>query len=98
MSIVSKKYVMYSIKREHLIIIILFLFPFSYFIGSASKFVKMPHRDVGHSFRHQCTSFCLDNNGYAVFGTNYDHGKNIYEGLIFVNKRNISKSYWGSIW
>jgi len=87
---------MYSIKRGYLIIIILFLFPLSYDIRSASRFVKMPHRDTGHAFRHQCTSFCLDNNSYAVFGTNNDYGKNIYEGLIFVNKRNISKSYWGS--
>jgi penicillin V acylase-like amidase (Ntn superfamily) len=44
--------------------------------------------------RHSCTSFCLDNNGYAVFGTNYDHKKMLDEGIIFVNKRNVSKSYW----
>lgn len=44
--------------------------------------------------RHACTSFCLLNNGYAVFGANYDHGKNLDEGLVFVNKRNLSKSYW----
>jgi penicillin V acylase-like amidase (Ntn superfamily) len=39
-----------------------------------------------------CTSFVLDNNGYAVFGSNFDYAKDISEGLIFVNKRNVSKS------
>ena len=42
-----------------------------------------------------CSSFCLDNNGYAVFGTNYDHYK-VYEGLIFVNKRNVLKKGWNT--
>jgi penicillin V acylase-like amidase (Ntn superfamily) len=45
------------------------------------------------SFNDSCTSFCLDNNGYAIFGANYDHGQ-IHEGLIFTNKRGVSKSYW----
>jgi len=42
----------------------------------------------------QCTSFVLDNNGYAVFGSNFDYGRDISEGLVFVNKRNVKKSYW----
>jgi penicillin V acylase-like amidase (Ntn superfamily) len=42
--------------------------------------------------RHSCTAFVLDNNGYAVFGTNYDN--KIGEGLLFINKRNVTKSYW----
>jgi choloylglycine hydrolase len=42
----------------------------------------------------ECTSFCLDNNGYAIFGSNFDYGQDISEGLIFVNKRNVTKSYW----
>ena len=40
-----------------------------------------------------CTSFCLKNDGYAVFGANYDHGE-IHEGLVFTNNRGVSKSYW----
>jgi len=40
-----------------------------------------------------CTSFCLDNNGFAVFGANYDNSKSRYDGLVFVNKRNVSKSF-----
>ena len=39
---------------------------------------------------HSCTSFCLDNDGFAVFGTNYDN--QIHEGMIFVNKRNVAKT------
>ena len=39
-----------------------------------------------------CTSFCLDNNGFPVFGTNLDN--RIHEGLLFVNKRNVSKTAW----
>jgi penicillin V acylase-like amidase (Ntn superfamily) len=39
-----------------------------------------------------CTSFCLDNGGYAVFGTNYDN--EIWEGLLFVNKRGVTKTGW----
>ena len=37
-----------------------------------------------------CTSFCLNDNGHAVFGSNYDNNKP--EGLVFINKRGISKS------
>jgi penicillin V acylase-like amidase (Ntn superfamily) len=40
----------------------------------------------------ECTSFCLDNSGYAIFGSNYDHPKDIPDGLVFVNKRNVQKS------
>jgi penicillin V acylase-like amidase (Ntn superfamily) len=41
-----------------------------------------------------CSSFCLDNNGYSIFGTNYDHSA-VYEGLLFVNKRNLLKTGLG---
>jgi penicillin V acylase-like amidase (Ntn superfamily) len=37
-----------------------------------------------------CSSFCLDDNGHEVFGTNYDNDKP--EGMVFINKRGISKS------
>ncbi|MEJ2597536.1 MAG: linear amide C-N hydrolase [Anaerolineales bacterium] len=39
-----------------------------------------------------CTSFCLDNGDQAVFGTNYDN--QIWEGLLFVNPRGVTKSGW----
>jgi penicillin V acylase-like amidase (Ntn superfamily) len=39
-----------------------------------------------------CTSFCLDNDGYCVIGTNLDFG--IHEGILYVNKRGISKAGW----
>ena len=39
-----------------------------------------------------CTSFCLDNNGHAVFGSNYDN--TIWEGLLFVNRRGVTKAGW----
>ncbi len=39
-----------------------------------------------------CTSFCLGNNGFPVFGTNLDN--RIHEGLLFVNKRNVTKTAW----
>ena len=39
-----------------------------------------------------CTSFCLDSDGFAVFGTNLDN--RIHEGLLFVNKRNVTKTAW----
>jgi choloylglycine hydrolase len=39
-----------------------------------------------------CTSFCLDNGGHAVFGSNYDN--EIWEGLLFVNKRGVTKTGW----
>ncbi len=53
-------------------------------------------RQSSQSTRRQCTSFVLDNDRSAVFGANFDYGSDISEGLIFVNKRNISKSYWES--
>lgn len=39
-----------------------------------------------------CTSFCLDSNGFLVFGTNLDN--RIHEGLVYVNKRNVAKRGW----
>ncbi len=39
-----------------------------------------------------CTSFCLDNDGRPVFGSNYDN--RIWEGQLFVNKRNVAKIGW----
>lgn len=92
----SKKSFSYSAKIEYITIFVFTFFCMFYVISHSCTFPKKAQMDAVHSYRHQCTSFCLDNNGYAVFGTNYDHGKNIYEGLIFVNKRNVSKSYWES--
>jgi len=37
-----------------------------------------------------CTSFCLDQSGSLVFGTNYDTVRS-GEGLVFVNKRGVAK-------
>ena len=51
--------------------------------------VTHPGASTAH---HGCTSSCLDNDGYCVFGTNFDN--NIHEGLLFVNKRNVSKTGW----
>jgi choloylglycine hydrolase len=39
-----------------------------------------------------CTSFCLESGGHAVFGSNYDN--EIWEGLLFVNKRGVLKTGW----
>jgi choloylglycine hydrolase len=39
-----------------------------------------------------CTSFCLDTGGHTLFATNYDN--QIWEGLLFVNKRGVTKSGW----
>lgn len=39
-----------------------------------------------------CTSFCLDNGDHCVFGTNLDNRIDI--GLLFVNKRGVSKTGW----
>jgi hypothetical protein len=39
-----------------------------------------------------CTSFCLDNGGKAVFGSNYDSQNE--EGLLFLNKRGVTKTGW----
>src|SRR5688500_14269965 len=36
-----------------------------------------------------CTTFCLKNNGYGLFGKNYDWM--IGDGLVFVNKRGVAK-------
>lgn len=41
---------------------------------------------------HGCTSFCLNNAGYGIFGANLD--SSMYEGLLYVNKRNVSKTGW----
>ena len=43
----------------------------------------------GPSFSQTCSSFVLENGGYAVFGTNYDN--TIRPGLLFVNKRGVAK-------
>ncbi len=41
---------------------------------------------------HGCTSFCLDNGGQGVFGTNLD--ESFSEGYLYVNQRNVAKSAW----
>ncbi len=41
---------------------------------------------------HGCTSFCLDNAGHGVFGTNLD--ELFYEGYLYVNQRHVSKTGW----
>ena len=41
---------------------------------------------------HGCTSFCLNNAGYGLFGANLDNSSD--EGLLYVNKRNVSKTGW----
>jgi penicillin V acylase-like amidase (Ntn superfamily) len=41
---------------------------------------------------HECTSFCLENDGYCIFGTNHDNS--IHEGILYVNKRDVSKTGW----
>ncbi len=46
-----------------------------------------------HTSNYECTSFCLPQNGSAVFGSNYDYPKDNPEGLVFVNKRNVSKTF-----
>ena len=53
-------------------------------------------RDIGNSLdisEALCSSFCLVNNGYAVFGTNLD--SNVYEGLLYINKRGLGKTGFG---
>jgi penicillin V acylase-like amidase (Ntn superfamily) len=48
---------------------------------------------AGHSLVDPaCTSFCLDNDGHGVFGSNYDN--EISEGLLFVNQRGVTKNGW----
>jgi len=39
-----------------------------------------------------CTSFCLDNGDYCIFGTNQDN--TLEMGLLFVNKRHVQKTTW----
>ena len=42
---------------------------------------------------HGCSSFCLDNGDHCIFATNFDNDI-LEEGLLFVNKRNVSKTGW----
>jgi len=49
-------------------------------------------RPIIHLVDRSCTAFCLKNNSQVVFGTNYDN--QIHEGLLFVNKKNVSKFGW----
>lgn len=48
---------------------------------------------LGFGDLRHCSSFCLDNGGYAVFGANYDYMPDKYDGLVFVNKRGVFKSF-----
>ena len=42
-----------------------------------------------------CTSFCLNDNGNLIFGTNFDNDR-VHKGLLFVNNRKVSKTGWES--
>lgn len=52
----------------------------------------LPAQSVSPPVDAACTSFCLDNGGHTVFGSNYDN--QIWEGLLFVNKRGVTKTGW----
>ena len=54
--------------------------------GSVHSVTGLPMCIEGRS----CTSFCLNDSGHTVFGSNYDNDKP--EGMVFINKRGISKS------
>jgi len=47
------------------------------------------HRPASHA---NCSSFCLDNGDYCVFGANQDN--QIDAGMLFVNKRHVMKTAW----
>lgn len=66
-----------------------------FFIIGLNISAQYPNK-TSSPLNRECTSFVLDNNGYAIFCSNFDYGKDIYEGIVFVNKRNIRKSYWES--
>jgi penicillin V acylase-like amidase (Ntn superfamily) len=53
---------------------------------SGNTLLSAPAAELG------CTSFCLDNGDHCVFGTNFDN--TIYEGILFVNQRNVVKTGW----
>ena len=54
-----------------------------------------PDEDIGFpSVGQQCTSFCLDNGDYCVFGANMDHGNHEIGGQLFVNQRYVLKTGW----
>ena len=42
-----------------------------------------------------CTAFSLDDRGALIFGANFDH--QIHEGMLFVNKRGVSKRGWSEL-
>ncbi len=64
-----------------------------FFVITSSPSARRPDVFPGDGTQQGCTSFCLDNNGYAIFGANYDHAKDRHDGLVFVNKRNVTKSF-----
>jgi choloylglycine hydrolase len=47
-------------------------------------------RYAGSADGPACTSFCLDNGGHPVHGTNLEHQR-VYKGLLYVNRRNLAK-------
>ena len=66
---------------------------FCLLVSTATHLISQIADDNIQSMPQGCSSFCLDNNGYAIFGANYDYVKNKHDGLVIVNKRNVSKSF-----
>jgi penicillin V acylase-like amidase (Ntn superfamily) len=58
----------------------------------ASVGLGSPVQARPHSPRGACTSFCLDSGERALLGTNFDN--QIWEGLVFVNQRGVTKTGW----
>ena len=46
--------------------------------------------DIDGSAGPLCTSFCIDNAGYSLYGANLEH-QSFYQGLLYVNRRGVSK-------
>jgi penicillin V acylase-like amidase (Ntn superfamily) len=44
---------------------------------------------------HECTSFCLENDGDCIFGANFDSSPSEgIQGILYINKRGVSKTGW----
>jgi len=64
------------------------------FLFTLAQVKTQQHQDdVDPLLEQGCSSFCLSNRGYAIFGANYDLVKDKCDGLVIVNKRNVEKSF-----
>jgi penicillin V acylase-like amidase (Ntn superfamily) len=78
--------------RRSITLFFIFIFLGCSFSSQTISYVNQQPKSFTQASNGNCSSFCLDNGDYCVFGANQDN--QIDAGLVFINKRYVMKTAW----